>query len=83
MSFVSLGANPPTCLNCAFYNSREKSCSKFIIEFSKNIHAPPHYEKAVSVRLDPHRCGPEGKLYAPKTKIDLRVVHFTSEESWK
>ena len=53
---------------------------------SKNI-SEPHFEKAASVRLDSHRCGPEGKLYV--SKIGLQVINvnvdinLNSEEHWK
>ena len=83
MSFIS--TVPPLCLSCAYYTSREQACSKFIVGISKNI-SEPHFEKAASVRLDSHRCGPEGKLYV--SKIGLQVINvnvdinLNSEEHW-
>ena len=74
MSFVS--TVPPLCLSCAYYTSREQACSKFIVGISE-----PHFEKAALVRLDSHRCGPEGKLYV--SKIGLQVINLNSEEHWK
>ena len=39
-----------------------KTCSRFIIEITNKI-TEPKFEKIQSVRLDTHRCGPEGKLF--------------------
>jgi hypothetical protein len=62
----------PLCINCVFYSRREKGCSRFIAGLSKT--QGEILEKVDSVRLDPHRCGPEGKLYV--SKASLHVFDF-------
>lgn len=68
---------PAPCFSCAFYNEREKTCARFIISPPKQ-NGEPNFEKATSVRLDSHRCGPERNLYV--TKIDL---HFVKNDYFK
>ena len=67
-----MSAVTPLCITCAFYSRREKGCSRFIAGLSKT--QGEILENVDSVRLDPHRCGPEGKLYV--SKIGLRVIDF-------
>lgn len=68
---------PALCFSCAFYNKREKTCARFIVSPPKQ-NGEPNFEKVASVRLDSHRCGPEGKLYI--TKFNL---NFLKNDSFK
>lgn len=68
-----MAAVPALCFSCAYYSEHEKACTKFIVLPSKtSVSAEPHFEKAVSVRLDSTRCGNEGNLYV--ARIGLHVV---------
>jgi hypothetical protein len=56
---------PELCKRCAFYINREKTCSRSTVAVSKT---KTYYDFAKSVRLDPERCGPEGKLFVQRAE---------------
>ena len=60
---------PALCKRCAFYSDRNKTCSRSVIAISKT---QEHFDYAKAVRLDPSRCGPEGKLFVER--VGLQVI---------
>jgi hypothetical protein len=59
---------PELCKRCAFYIEREKTCSRSTVAVSKT---KTYFDFAKSVRLDPARCGPEGKLFVQRAELAL------------
>jgi hypothetical protein len=57
---MSTRIGPELCKRCAFYIERDKTCSRSVVATSKTTE---HFDYAKSVRLDPKRCGLEGKLF--------------------
>ena len=56
-----------SCTNCVFFSPVEKRCRMAGVVTKKGRAT---YDYARSVRLDPKRCGPKGKLFTEKEEED-------------
>ena len=61
-----------SCKNCVFFSQVEKRCrmAGVVTKKGRVIH-----EYARSVRLDPKRCGPDGKLFTEKEEEEDGFVY--------
>ena len=56
------------CKVCYYYNPGDKTCGRSLVAVSRN---KVHHDYAKAVRLDPKRCGPQGKWFLESPAEEL------------